>query len=138
MIHEPDESQQNKIQILEKAALDVFGDMLCYEKLPGCKVIVNKETPNEGFARAFNADRSIKNKLGLKMVDDIEEISLRKELFCREAFPEAIVVYMHELLHQFGGDSSRQFRIAILAMDFRILEEAEKLEEYERKWVEVS
>lgn len=43
---------------------------------------------------------------------------------------------MHELLHQFGGDASRQFRAAILAMDYRILEEAEKLEDYEREWME--
>lgn len=54
----------------------------------------------------------------------------------RNAFPKAMVVYMHELLHQFGGDASRQFRAAILAMDHRILEEAEKLEDYEREWME--
>lgn len=47
---------------------------------------------------------------------------------------EKVAVYIHELLHQFGGDSSGQFRAAILAMDYRILEKAEKIEDYEREW----
>lgn len=96
----------------------------------------NREAPDEGFARTSNADRTIKNSLGLRTVAHIKEICLRKELFFRNAFPKAMVVYMHELLHQFGGDASRQFRAAILAMDHRILEEAEKLEDYEREWME--
>lgn len=136
VIYEPDEFQKNKIQILERVAKNIFGDMICYEKLPECRIIVNREAPNEGFARTFGADRTIKNSLGLRTVAHIKEINLRKELFCRNAFPKAMVVYMHELLHQFGGDASRQFRAAILAMDYRILEEAEKLEDYEREWME--
>ena len=135
VVYEPDEFQKNKIRILERAAESIFGDMICYEKLPKCRVIVNKETPDEGFARTVHADRSIRNSMGLKVVENIREICLRKELFCQNAFPEAMTVYMHELLHQFGGDASRQFRAAILAMDYRILEEAEKIEEYEREWM---
>lgn len=134
VIYEPNEFQKNKIRILEKVAVNIFGDMICYEKLPECRVIVNKETPNEGFARSFRTDKTTKSSLGLKVVDDIKEINLRKELFCENAFPEAMAVYMHELLHQFGGDASGQFRAAILAMDYRILEKAEKIEDYEREW----
>lgn len=136
VIDEPDELQKNKIRILERMAEDIFGDMICYEKLPECRVIVNQDSPNEGFARTFRADKTIKNSLGLKAVDDITEINLKKELFDRNAFPEAMVVYMHELLHQFGGDASRQFRAAILAMDYRILEKAKKIEDYEREWMD--
>ncbi len=44
---------------------------------------------------------------------------------------------MHELLHQFGGDASRQFHIAVLAMDRGIIEKAKELEEYNVKWMEV-
>lgn len=42
-----------------------------------------------------------------------------------------------ELLHQFGGDASRQFHIAVLAMDRRIIEKAKELEEYNVKWMQV-
>ena len=134
VIYEPDELQQSRIQILEKMARDVFSDIICYEKLPECRVIVNEGTPDEGFARTNDKEVPLRNKMGLKVINDITEINLRKALFCKDAFPETMVVYMHELLHQFGGDASRQFRAAILAMDYRIMQNSGKLEEYESVW----
>ena len=98
--------------------------------------IANKGTPNEGFARTVNTDNLIRNKIGLKVVNDIRGINLRNQLFDKYAFPKAMAVYIHELLHQFGGDASRQFRTAILAMNYRIMEKAELLEGYEREWRE--
>lgn len=137
MIDEPDEQQRNRIQILEKMARDIFPDIICYEKLPECRVIVNKGTPDEGFARTNDTDAPLRNEMGLKVINDITEINLRETLFCKDAFPETMVVYMHELLHQFGGDASRQFRTAILAMDYRIMQNFRKLEEYESVWKEL-
>ncbi|MCM1235952.1 MAG: hypothetical protein NC489_38165 [Ruminococcus flavefaciens] len=96
---------------------------------------MNRETPHEGFATTNRADVPVRNKVGLKVVSDIKEINLRKELFASDTFPEAMVVYMHEILHQFGGDASRQFRTAILAMDYRIMTEAGKIELYEKRWM---
>lgn len=49
-----------------------------------------------------------------------------------------MTVYMHELLHQFGTDVSRQFRTAILAMDYRIMECGERLEIYEKEWLDLN
>lgn len=135
VVHEPDELQRRRIQILEKMARDIFPDMICYEKLPECRVIVNDGTPDEGFARTCDVGVPVQNGMGLKVVHDIKEINLRKALFCKDAFPEAMTVYMHELLHQFGGDASRQFRAAILAMDYRIMQNFRKLEEYESMWI---
>lgn len=134
VIDEPDEQQRNRIQILEKMARDIFPDIICYEKLPKCRVIVNEGTPDEGFARTNDTDAPLRNEMGLKVINDIKEVNLRKALFCRDAFPETLVVYMHELLHQFGGDASRQFRAAILAMDYRIMQNFRKLQEYESMW----
>lgn len=136
IIHKPDKLQQRRIRILEKMAQNIFSDILCYEELPECKVIANKGTPNEGFARTVNTDNLIRNKIGLKVVNDIRGINLRNQLFDKYAFPKAMAVYIHELLHQFGGDASRQFRTAILAMNYRIMEKAELLEGYEREWRE--
>ena len=122
----------------ERMALDIFSDLFVYDTLPECRVIVNRGTPNEGLARTENSTVPARNGANLKVVSEIREISLRKELFCRDAFPEAMVVYMHELLHQFGGDARRQFRTAILAMNYRIMESSQRLEVYEKEWVELT
>lgn len=134
VIREPDSRQKQWIHILEKMALDVFGDLLCYEKLPKCRVIVNRETPNEGFAMTSDSTAPASNRLGLKVVSEISDINLREELFADGQFPKAMAVYMHELLHQFGSDTSGQFRAAILALDYRIMQKGTELEEYERMW----
>lgn len=134
VIHEPDTLQQGRIRILEKTARNIFPDMICYEMLPECKVIVNERTPDEGFAMADVSGSAARNGAGLKVVNSITEINLRKGLFDKDAFPEAMAVYMHELFHQFGGDASRQFRTAIQAMNYRIMQNFEKLEKYEDMW----
>lgn len=136
VIHEPDELQKGRIRVLERMAWDIFSNLFCYDKLPECRILVNKGTPNEGLARTVSAGALARNGAGLKVVSVIREINLRKELFYRDAFPEAMVVYMHEILHQFGGDASRQFRTVILAMNCRIMENYRKLEEYEREWIQ--
>lgn len=137
MIHEPDKQEQSRIRILERMALDIFSDLVVYDQLPECRVIVNRGTPNNGFAKTKDSSVPARNGAGLKAVSEIRKISLRKELFCCDAFPEAMVVYMHELLHQFGGDASRQFRTAILSMNYRIMENMRKLETYEGEWVKL-
>lgn len=78
-----------------------------------------------------------RNVLGLKVLRFISQISIRRRLLSRNEFPYAVVTYMHELLHQFGGDASRQFHIAVLAMDRRMIEKANKLEEYHVKWMQL-
>lgn len=134
VIYEPDELQQERIQILEKLAGDLFSDIICYEALPKCRVIVNERTPDEGFAMTERITGVVRNGMGLKVVNYITEINLRKKLFDKDAFPEAMTVYMHELLHQFGGDASRQFRAVIQAMNYRIMQSYVRLEEYECMW----
>ncbi|MDE7310011.1 MAG: hypothetical protein K2N87_00010 [Eubacterium sp.] len=132
--HKPDTQQKRRIQVLEQMAANIFGDLLCYEKLPECRVIINEETPHAGFASATKTDGSAKNVLGMKVVYHISEVNLREKLFRTNAFPQAMTVYMHELLHQYGADASRQFRTAILAMDYRIMEKGRELEAYEKEW----
>ena len=56
------------------------------------------------------------------------------ELFAPDQFSEAVAVYMHELMHQFGGDGSEAFRKMITLMALQMLREAKQLEEYEKEW----
>lgn len=137
VIRQPDQLQSAYIEILEELARDVFGDLICYKKIPKCRVIVNPQAPNEGLAETWRTTTVGRNVLGLKVVRTISQISIRRQLLSRNEFPYAMVTYMHELLHQFGGDASRQFHIAVLAMDRRIIEKAKELEEYNVKWLQV-
>ena len=55
-----------------------------------------------------------------------------------ESFSEAVSVYMHELMHQFGGDGSKSFRKTIAAMALRMLQASERLSIYESEWKAVN
>lgn len=138
VIRRPDQLQSAYIKILEELARDIFGDLICYKQIPECRVIINLQTPNEGLAETWRTTNVSRNVLGLKVVRSISQISIRKQLLSRHEFPYAVATYMHELLHQFGGDASRQFHIAILAMDRRMIEKAKELEEYNVKWMQVA
>lgn len=134
VIGEPDRLQGAYIKILEEIARDIFGDLICYAHIPKCRVIVNSHAPNTGLANTWKAEQTCRNAMGLKVVSDVSAINLQKQLLSPAEFPQAMVVYMHELLHQFGGDASRQFHTAILAMDYRIIQKAVELEAYDTRW----
>ena len=51
-------------------------------------------------------------------------------------FGDALAVYLHELLHQYGGDCSRQFNRALMIMNIKMLEIGDGLEMYEQSWRE--
>lgn len=110
---------------------------ICYKQIPECRVIINPQAPNEGLADTWRTTNVRRNVLGLKVVRFISQISIRRRLLSRNEFLYAVVTYMHELLHQFGGDASRQFHIAVLAMDRRMIEKAKELEEYHVKWMQL-
>ena len=119
--------------ILKSIALDIFRDYICYDELPECRVITSSAI-NEGSAYVHKISGEKKNFLGLKADYEIRTVQLKVELFAKGQFAEAVAVYMHELLHQFGGDGSKNFRRAIGAMALQMLKEAERLAEYQKKW----
>ena len=49
-------------------------------------------------------------------------------------FSEALVVYLHELLHQFGGDSSRQFKEALVQMNQIMIDNLVEINMFAKEW----
>lgn len=135
-IREPRVEERQYLDILNRMARDVFRGFTCYEELPQFRIITNC-TLNNGSACHYGPAVKQKNCLGITTRYDIRTVQLRSELFERDKFPEAAVVYMHELLHQLGGDGSIQFRRAITATTIRMAQEAERLSVYQREWEKV-
>ena len=133
----PNILQMKRIQILERVARDIFSDMVCYDTFPDCKLIISEESPNNGLAKSTTLVGAARNGIGLEVVSHVTEVCIRKELLDRDSFADAVPVYIHELMHQFGGEASGQFRIAIQALSYRIMQSFEKLESYEQEWLAV-
>ena len=119
---------------MEEVASKYFSHIYCYEKLPTCNVLVNKSTAALGEAYTHKTDRNIKNSLGVKVVSDISVIYLAKEALDSSSFYSALPIYIHELLHQFGGDSSTAFHSMLFEMNRVILENRRKISEYAKQW----
>lgn len=130
----PDEQQSKRIKLLEEVAQKFFSRIYCYDKLPTCNVLVNKSTSALGEAYTHKTDRNIRNSLGVKVASDISEIYLAKETLDNSSFYSTLPIYIHELLHQFGGDSSTAFHSMLFEMNRIILENRRELSEYAKQW----
>ena len=130
----PDEQQSLRIKLLEEVAQKFFSKIYCYDQLPTCFVLVNKSTAALGEAYTHKTDKNIRNSLGVKISSEISEIYLAKEILDNSSFYSALPVYIHELLHQFGGDSSTAFHSMLLEMNRIILENRREISEYAKQW----
>jgi hypothetical protein len=130
----PDDQQLVRIKLLEEVAKKFFSKVYCYDKLPTCSVLVNKSTVALGVAYTHKTDRNIRNSLGVKISSEISEIYLAKEILDNSSFYSALPVYIHELLHQFGGDSSTAFHSMLFEMNRIILENRREISEYAKQW----
>ena len=130
----PDSQQLVRIKLLEEVAQKFFSQIYCYGKLPTCNVLVNKSTAALGEAYTHKTDRNIRNSLGVKVTSDISEIYLAKETLDNSSFYRALPIYIHELLHQFGGDSSTAFHSMLVEMNRIILENRREINEYAKQW----
>ena len=130
----PDDRQAKRIELLEEVAQKFFSHAYCYEKLPICNVLVNESTVALGEAYSHKTSKCVKNSLGMKVSNDISEIYLAKEVLDSDSFYNALPVYIHELLHQFGGDSSATFHSMLFEMNRIILENRKEICEYAKQW----
>lgn len=132
---EPNNIEKECIEILKNLALDIIGDILCYEKIPTCDIINNKKAPMAAIASAVKiSPKRITPTNPFKVVYRIENIHLQYFLFNKDWFGMACTSYMHELLHEFGGDSSQQFHDALNLMGLRIMYNKDTIDKYEEKW----
>lgn len=137
LLRAPDTTEMQYLDILSRIARDVFSGFTCYQKLPNIRIIMNRP-PNNGSANRRDTTVKEKNRFGMTVRSEICSIQLRSELLQKKCFAEAVVVFMHELLHQFGGDGSSQFRHAITAMSIQMIQESERLEKYQKEWEQIN
>lgn len=53
---------------------------------------------------------------------------VQSHILQKDSFGRALTVYSHELLHQYGGDQSMQFRKALLLMNKKFMENTKLLD----------
>jgi hypothetical protein len=131
---EPSEIQTKRIKILETVAKEFFSNLLCYDSFPECKILVNKEYMSRGTAHNRSVDTDKRNKKGLRVKNCTDKINIAREIIDGDSLAEAVPVYIHELLHQFGGDSSPNFHKALVYMNEIMLEKGQEILRYEDKW----
>lgn len=129
--------EQEYINILQHIATKFFNNIFVYDNLPVCHIILNKKAPVLGLAYSVAEPRKIINVYGMRVKCHVENIYIQKEVLQENEFGRAVVVYMHELLHQFGGDSSRQFKKALMLMNDVIIHMSKELSLYEDEWRKV-
>jgi len=134
----PKKRERRYIRILEEAAREILGDILSYNTLPQCEIVLNSEAALDGCAITRKVTGKKKEKSGLRVERVISKVHLQGYLLKEECFSEAFSVYAHELLHQYGGDESIQFHKALLMMNKRIIERAECFDKYESRWREIA
>lgn len=126
--------QKKYIKILEIVAKKYFDNLFCYETLPNCRILLNKEAPILGKAVSQKEDARIMNNYGHVVKKRVSSVYLQSHILKSDMFSEALVVYLHELLHQFGGDSSIQFKNALVQMNQIIVDNVVEINMFVKEW----
>ena len=130
----PNSEQRYRIGILEKIAERFYRELICYDALPECRIILNEKSPLLGKAHSNRETRRRMNGMGLRVVLDIRMVYIKAKLLNEDSLYQAVAVYSHELLHQFGGEESLQFRKALLYMNHILIVHREEIRAYETDW----
>ena len=67
----PNHEEERKIIILEKAAAKERGDLICYDWLPECRILLNERAPILGKARCFKEREKRQNRIGMRVASRI-------------------------------------------------------------------
>lgn len=135
---EPDDREQKRIHILHQVSGRILKGLIVLDdsNWPDCQILINPKAPVAGYTKILEKTGG-KNYYNMKVRAHADHIYLEAWLFCANLFAEAFTTYAHELLHQFGGDSSVQFHKALQIMNERILQNISVLQEAKKEWREI-
>ena len=122
------------IRILEETANICFGRLISYDSLPVCKIIINETAISLGLADCVKNDRVEYGLDHMRIKSRIRTICIKASLLKPDMFAEACSTYMHELLHQYGGERDRAFHKALEELAIETARSFDKLERLENKW----
>lgn len=124
-------------EILEKLTQNIYCGFFIFKDWPERKLITNEKAIYHGMALVFKRHRTLINKCSLSIRYDIGMIYLKKSIFRKTAFYDALATYIHELCHTFGGDSSHAFSLGLThAMEILLNHQAE-IENSKKEWENV-
>ena len=119
---------------MELLASKYFGKLICYDELPDCRILLNAKSPLAGKAECHKETGKYYNSFGLKVESRIRTVYVLKNYIDGDSLGAVLPIYIHELLHQYGGDSSVQFRRALIRMNEIIAEKRKEILSFESKW----
>jgi len=129
------EQEEKGFEILENLIEELYvGFFEWKQTFPERKIIVNEQASYHGMAKVYKKSGPLLNCKGIVIRYEIEEIYLKKSIFSRNSYYDAVATYVHEFCHEFGGDSSNSFSLGLtLAMEI-LLASAKVLEVYHQRW----
>lgn len=133
----PNAMEEKCIDIIEEAVVAIYGKFFNIVDLPERKVISNFAASYHGMASLQKNKSQIKNEYGLKIKNTVQQIYLKRIVFRRDGFYDALSTYIHEYCHAFGGDASQSFSLALTMAIEILMENHGVLQTYKEKWEEL-
>ena len=130
---EPEEAEISQVKILEKTAQAILGDLICLPVWPEVRILLADKIPVRGYTEISKKSGKV-NPYGLRVTAKASYIYLQADLFHPDRFANAFATYAHELLHQYGGDTSLPFHKALALMNRKIIDNIESFASFENEW----
>ncbi len=131
----PDELENKCFDILEKIIHRIFKNFWGDDfQIPERRVITNNAAVYNGMATVFKKRVPIIVRYGIRVSWDVTIVYLKRNIFKKEKFFNAISTYIHELCHSFGGDASQSFSLGLTYATELLLEKSHILKSYEASW----
>lgn len=124
--------------LLEELVAELYDGFFVFMKqMPSRRIICNTRAVYHGMATVFKCKGHLENDQGIVVRYDVGTVYLKKSIFSREGFYDALSTYIHELCHMFGGDASQNFSLGLtMAMEI-LLSNSESVNCYRDKWREL-
>lgn len=131
----PTNDENRYFDVLENLVRVLYADFFLQDHMPERKVIRNYRAAYHGMATVYKVRKGRTNSLGLIVRYDVSEVYLKESVFVEGGFFDAVVTYVHELCHAFGGDASESFSNALTHAMEILLAGTTQVAEYRKRWV---
>lgn len=128
--------QENQgFEILEKVVGELYDGFFDFSNnFPERKLICNECASYHGMAKVYRLKKQKTNSRGLAIRYEIGEIYLKKCIFTKCSYFDALATYVHEMCHVFGGDSSNAFSQGLTYAMEILLSNSKTIEYYKGQW----
>lgn len=104
------------------------------EKIPERRIIQNDNASYHGMVKVHKKNKQCYNCRGIAIRYDISEIYLKRTIFQKDGYYDALSTYIHELCHMFGGDASNAFSLGLTFAMKILLSNYAVVEKFKYRW----